>query len=230
MHTTAAVHPVSGPLLITGSPNSRVSSNAARIALDLIRRRRQQAQPLRLTIIDRSDRSLIRLRQLPETMGYTTSDYLPAVPVLIAQVLRGVPTAAPPSAAEPGLDLLILHGLDQLWRDSQDWERYRERQGRQGLLPDDQAPTAELDELIGRHDATQLMVVATAQNPLTLPAPIRARFSTTLRCAITGDDELIREGRCQPIELADRDQWTLTAAIASLQQGWDHTPPEARSA
>ena len=97
------------PMLITGTDSISVSVLAC-LTVDLARRSRPVDNPVRISVIDRSDRSLIRLRQLPHTRAYATVDAVDAV----AGAIAWIDTRTSSTVGELGLEVLVVNELGSL--------------------------------------------------------------------------------------------------------------------
>ncbi len=184
-------------MLITGADATSVSVLAC-LTVDLARRPRPVDNPVRISVIDRSDRSLIRLRQLPHTLGYATVDALDAV----ADIIARIDTRTTSTVDEPGLDVLVVNELGRLLH-------VLALAGRHALVD-------RLASVIGRHDGARLMVAATCARPDELPDAVRRAFRTSLFCPDGHPATLATPDGERSIDLRDWSTERVTTEVAAL--------------
>ncbi len=190
----------SHPILISGDSGPTPVAVLAGITIDLTRRPRPAKNPIQVMVIDRADRSLIRLRQLPTTESYTTIDDLGGVERSLTQ-LELHTTSEPPS---PGLRLLVVNELGRLLD-------FFSRSGRRDL-------GAQLESVLARHDGERLMVAASCSSPELLSASVRATFRSALDCDTEGTGRLADPTGERVIDLRDWAPDRVTTAVASIIQ------------
>lgn len=185
------------PILITGEQTATPVAVLSGIAIDLVRRERPADSPVRVMIIDRADRSLIRLRQLSATDTYVAIDHPDDIEVLLDRLDND--TLLEPRL--PGLDLLMINEIGRLLS-------FLSRSGRADL-------THRLTRIIGRHDGVRLMVAATCSQPDLLAPHVRSRFRSSLECALDGQGRLADPTGTRVIDLRDWSPDRVTTAIAA---------------
>ncbi len=190
----------SHPILISGDQGPAPVAVLAGITIDLSRRGRPAGRPVRVAVIDRSDRSLIRLRQLPTNDCYVTIDDLVGIEGLLDQLTER--TLLEPRVA--GLDLLIVNELARLLS-------FLSRSGRVDLA-------GRLGELIERHDGDRLMVAASCSHPELLPPQVRGSFRSSLDCGADGNGRLANPNGETVIDLREWSPERVTTAVAAVTQ------------
>ncbi len=191
-------HSSSHPILISGDNGPAPVAVLAGITIDLTRRGRPVNSPVRVIVIDRSDRSLIRLRQLPTSAAYVTIDDIAG----IERVLHDLDEHTDLEPRLPGLDLLVVNDLGRLLS-------FLSRSGRADL-------SLRLTRIIERHDGSQLMVAASCTDPDLLPVEVRSQFRSSLACGTDGNGRLANPNGESVIDLRDWSPDRVTTAVASL--------------
>lgn len=189
--------PTSHPILITGEQTEAPVAVLTGIAVDLARRTRPVDSPVRVMVIDRADRSLIRLRQLPATDAYVAIDQPDDIEVLLGRI--DADTSVEPRV--PGLDVLVINEIGRLLS-------FLSRSGRADLAH-------RLNRIIGRHDGVRLMVAATCSEPDLLLPRVRSRFRSLLDCTVNGQGRLAGPEGERVIDLREWSPDRVTTAIAS---------------
>ncbi len=190
----------SHPILISGDNGPAPVAVLAGITIDLSKRDLPVGRAVRVIVIDRADRSLIRLRQLPTLDSYVTIDDLDGIVTVLGQVHER--TGFDPR--RPGLDLLVVNELARLLG-------FLSRSGRSDLAD-------RLGQLIERHDGDRLMVAASCSHPELLPESVRAQFRTSLDCDANGSGRLANASGESIIDLREWSPEHVTTAVASIAQ------------
>ncbi|MEZ5229643.1 MAG: hypothetical protein R2710_24165 [Acidimicrobiales bacterium] len=190
----------SHPILISGDAGPTPVGVLAGLSIDLSKRGLPVGHPVRVTVIDRSDRSLIRLRQLPTIDSYVTIDDLDGIDRLLEQLDER--TLLEPRVT--GLDLLVINELARLLD-------FLTRTGRADLAQ-------RLGDLVARHDGDRLMVAASCSAPDQLPSEVRSQFRASLDCGPDGSGRLANPTGESVIDLREWSPDRVTSAVASIIQ------------
>jgi hypothetical protein len=189
-----------GAVLVIGDDLTITNELLASLTLDLLGR--PENRGLEMYIIDRGDRALIRLVQLPHLRGYATIDDVAGIErVLTAIEATLASKAAGPNESDAAAIFLVSEVGPLV--------RFLQQIGRSDLVE-------RIERVLTAHDRIHLLVAASAPQSASLQDDHQALFASHLHCSEFGTAELITADGSRLITTGGRSGRGLTEAISHV--------------